>query len=149
VLTGSFGIDLTLLVAAVCAVVLTGLATKKFERNSAGTEGGTTVLALPVWTILWQVILVNQVGMKSSAAMTVSWIAFAIILMGIGFIYRNRALRLWSFGAFGLTVAKVLLSDLAYLDAGIRVVILLALGMAMIAGGYWYIRTGSPRDKSS
>jgi len=73
-------------------------------------------------------------------ALTFAWILYAVILIAIGFQYKARYLRYWSLAIFGATVGKIFLYDLSYLDPGIRVILLMMLGVAMVGGGYWYIR---------
>ncbi len=94
------------------------------------------------------------IGLKDGPAVTMAWIVYAIALLALGFQFRLRNMRYWSFGVFGATLVKVFLYDLSSLDPGVRVLILLLLGIGMVGGGYWYIRMHSanallPEDKGT
>jgi len=65
---------------------------------------------------------------------------YALLLSGLGFAFRERILRYWSLGIFAAAATKVVLVDLAGLDAALRVLVLMGLGVAMIVGAYAYIR---------
>ncbi len=133
-------LDLGLLVAAHTALLLIARATKLFELKTRSTELATAIFMVPLWTRLGQLSLTQLVGMNSGAAISASWIAYACICLAVGFRRRIQVLRFFSFAVFAVSVGKVMLIDLVGLDAGIRVVILLFLGVTMIIGGYVYIR---------
>jgi len=88
----------------------------------------------------------SSIGMKYNAAISTSWVLFAAATLCIGFVLKLRDLRLMSFAVVAATVGKVFLVDLSALDSGLRVAVLLFLGLAMIGGGYWYIRTQRPES---
>lgn len=71
---------------------------------------------------------------------SVAWIAYAVLLIVVGFAWSVQSLRYVSLAVFGATVGKVLLVDMANTDPAIRVCVFLALGLAMLAGGNAYIR---------
>jgi hypothetical protein len=150
-MNGAFGIhpsrhmalDLSLLVASILGFLAIGAVTKPNDSKSRNVEQVLAVLLLPLWTRISHLLLSEIVGISMQASISAAWIAYGCICIAIGFRYKIRILRYFSFAVFGVTVAKVLLLDLSGLDPGIRVVILLALGMAMIVGGYLYIRAKS------
>jgi hypothetical protein len=76
------------------------------------------------------------------------WVLYAVVLLGLGFLRDQRILRFGSFGIFGATIIKIFTWDLAQsIDPVLRVVILLGLGLAMLGGGYAYIRTRDGKDE--
>lgn len=122
-------------------------------RIASSREGpGSVAIFLNWWYLsrLGIVVLCGEpVGMETDWAMTVTWIAFGAALLVLGFAIDQRYVRFWSFGVFGLTLAKVFLIDLAKdIDPLARVAILMAFGLAMLAGGYWYIRMRNKQEKS-
>lgn len=137
-------LEVLLLVASHAALVFAGFAGARFTQEKAAL---LALCAFTLWGLfsrLMTVVLVAPpVDMKPAAALTLAWIVYAVVLMGVGFWWSQRILRYGSLALFGLTLGKVMLLDLRNLDPGIRVVILLALGLAMIGGGYWYIRLRS------
>jgi len=90
--------------------------------------------------MLTLVLTSPSVAMTQTAAVTLAWTVYAFLLMGIGFAKHRPVLRYLSLTLFATTVGKVMVVDLSELDQGIRVVVLMLLGLAMIGGGYWYIR---------
>lgn len=103
-----------------------------------------SVSILAIWILLsvlcLDLLTKSPINLKDNAAVTAAWTLYAVTLLALGFRYLARNLRLWSFVVFFATVAKVFLIDLSDLDPGVRVLILIGLGIGMIAGGYWYIR---------
>ena len=87
--------------------------------------------------------------MQEQAALTLGWTLLAIGLMTVGFRFKVPVLRYWGIGVFALTLGKVFAFDLANLDPGIRVCLLLLLGIGMIGAGYWYIRMKGSGDLTS
>ncbi len=102
----------------------------------------TSLIVLINWvlaTVWLRQLLGLCTGLDYVAAITVSWVIFAVALIAIGFRFDRRYLRYWSLVIFGVTVVKVFMVDLAALDSMIRVLMLMLLGMMMVGGGYRYI----------
>lgn len=78
--------------------------------------------------------------MSHNGAITVTWTIYAAAILTIGFALKSSGPRLLALGLFAMTLAKVLLVDLAALDPVIRIAALLLLGLVMIGGGYAYVR---------
>jgi hypothetical protein len=134
-------IDVPLLVVSHVAILLAALSSSRFTNERSALLSLCSFTLLGLFSRLMSIVLTRPpIEMKATAALTLAWIVYAALLMIVGFRYRQRVLRYWSLALFGLTLVKVMLLDLANLDPGIRVVILMALGLAMIGGGYWYIR---------
>jgi len=119
------------------------LATKESLKLSA-REGPMAVAAILLWAIssraVFITLTISQIGLREDGALSVAWTLYAFILIGIGFVKKAPILRYMALTLFAMTLAKVFLVDLASLDAGLRVGVLMALGVAMIGGGYWYIQ---------
>lgn len=89
--------------------------------------------------VFWSGLVDHEVT-GNPFAMSISWGVLAAIELLVGFAIKERAFRFTSFGLLGLTVGKVMLNDLAFLDPGLRVAILMVLGLIMLAVGYGYVR---------
>ena len=78
---------------------------------------------------------------SSQLALSGFWgcLGFAAIVAGL--VWRKRAVRLAGLGLLALTVAKVLLVDLANLDSMFRVGSFLAVGFVLLAGAFAYQRS--------
>ena len=122
-------------------------ATWRFVKVRSMSLGTSTLLA---WLVVSQmsefITHLPHVGLQSQAAMSLAWTVLALGLMTSGFRFRVSILRYWGLGVFGTTLVKVFAFDLSNLDPGVRVAILLVLGLGMIGAGYWYIRTKGSVD---
>ncbi len=129
-------------------ILLTMCVSAVTARITSGARPVIIVATMLIWlleTSLFELLLGQAgLGLKSSAAITVGWIIYAALLLVLGFLYRASILRYFSMAVFAATLVKVLAYDLSYLDPGVRVGILMALGLAMIAGGYGYVRNHRP-----
>lgn len=125
--------------AVIAASVLAYIATTMVDTNHAGARLLTLIFLFPVISRLGGVIVMARGG-DLSTGVSAAWIAYAIFLLALGFLKDWKEVRYASFAMFGASVAKVILYDLATVDPLIRVAILMALGGAMLAGGWWYVR---------
>ena len=114
--------------------------TPRKQSDEAGVTIFSSFFGLVLTSLLLSGLLVKpNVGMNQVSAISASWVAYALLLIVVGFRADRRYLRYCGLAVFGLTVAKVVLIDLSELDSMIRVGILLLLGLGMIGTGYWYI----------
>ncbi len=91
-------------------------------------------------TMCTHILTSRPIGMGHDAATSLSWTIYGAALIAIGFWRSMPLLRYWSFLVFGATVLKVVFYDLAALEASVKVIVLMALGLALLAGGYAYAR---------
>lgn len=89
------------------------------------------------------------VGMQALPAVSLAWTVYAFAIMGLGFLFDFRTLRYSSLAFLTATVLKVLILDLSGAAPGIRVAVLMALGLVLIGGGYWYIQRRQSFTESS
>jgi uncharacterized membrane protein len=88
------------------------------------------------------VLIGKTVVLNQELTTTLSWIAYAILLLVIGFWRNQRVVRFGSIAIFAVSTSKMFLVDLAkQMDVLARVAILFLLGFAMLSGGYWYLRS--------
>ncbi|HEV8307064.1 MAG TPA: DUF2339 domain-containing protein [Methylomirabilota bacterium] len=72
--------------------------------------------------------------------LSILWTVYAFVAMGLG-LWRDRAaLRIGAIALFGLAVVKVLLVDLATLDAIYRILSFLVLGGVLLLASFLYTR---------
>jgi hypothetical protein len=141
------GEDVILLPLLMALAVYLGAVSLKLGSDRESTLAFGTIAVWGFFTRLSYVLLTRpQIGLTDMASITVAWIVFAIALIGLGFGFKVPTLRFMSLGLFMLTLAKVLLFDLEALDPAIRIGVLMALGLAMLAGGYWYIKSRHAGD---
>lgn len=104
------------------------------------------------WPMFVQIGLLTTAGLYDPAhwnwVISGFWVLYGSIILALGFIRDERILRFGSFGIFGMTIIKIFTWDLGQsIDPVMRVVILLGLGLAMLGGGYTYIRTRAGKDE--
>jgi len=109
-------------------------------ENREATMAMAAVLLWGIFSRSLYIILAKSIGLGDAGVVSVAWTLYAVILICVGFAKKAQTLRYMALGLFTITLTKVFIYDLAELDAGLRIGVLMALGMAMIGGGYVYIR---------
>ncbi|MCC7435397.1 MAG: DUF2339 domain-containing protein [Methanoregulaceae archaeon] len=138
---GTTPLEISLLVAYLPLIAAFGSVMVKngIERTTAYTIA--SAIGWIPFSTLGVRLLADQSGMMSqNGATTVSWTVYGALILAIGFALKSSGPRLFALGLFGLTVAKVLIVDLAALDPVIRIAALMLLGAVMIGAGYAYVR---------
>jgi len=95
-----------------------------------------------------------SIGALEGPVITVAWAIYATALLILGFGIRASELRYCALALIAATSFKLLTIDLATTPDGPRFLITLAVGLAMIGGGYLYIRLqnrllGEPASEAS
>lgn len=139
-----YGLEASLLLLLIGGSIACGWLTSSVREAA---DGGLSVMTVLLWALLSRMSLhlltLPSIGIERVWAVSIAWIALGAGLLAAGFWTDRRALRFWSFAVFGITVGKVFMVDLSEkIDPLVRVAILAGLGMALLAGGYWYIRSG-------
>jgi uncharacterized membrane protein len=75
-------------------------------------------------------------------AYSIAWLVFGLVLLALGFVRRQAALRHAGMVLVCIVVAKVFLIDMAGLEGLLRVLSFLGLGAALVGLGYAYRRYG-------
>ena len=73
-------------------------------------------------------------------AVSAFWGALGLLLLYAGLTRRMRALRLGGFALFGVSLAKLFLYDLAFLNSVARALSFLAVGAVLLLAGFFYQR---------
>jgi hypothetical protein len=96
--------------------------------------------------LAWEDGGIRGVGAVTSAdlarqlTLSVTWAAYAVVLVAIG-IWRNyRPVRLFAILIFGLTIAKVFVIDISTLDRVYKMLSVMALGVLLLVASYLYQR---------
>lgn len=85
-------------------------------------------------------IAAASAGLAEQLTLSVTWAVYAVVLIAIG-IRRNYApARYFAIALFGITVAKVLMNDIAGLDRFYRMLTVLAVGVLLLIASYLYQR---------
>lgn len=92
--------------------------------------------ALIVATFIWLIKTGNLLG---EPLMTLSWLAFAAVLMSLGFVQSKwHELRHVAIGVMLLIVSKLYLIDIWQWDTPVRVMAFTALGLVLLSIGFFY-----------
>ena len=122
---------LRMILVILLLVMVTGETRDVFERHIAvtGKTGGDFVAEdLDRWENLKQLSLSG------------AWLLFSIVLMGVGIWRRSRGLRVGSMVLFGVTILKIFIYDLSFLDTLYRIFSFIGLGVILLAVSYAYQR---------
>ena len=68
------------------------------------------------------------------------WGALGLALLYVGLTRRLRVLRLGGFALFGVSLVKLFVYDLAFLNSVARALSFLAVGAVLLLGGFFYQR---------
>jgi uncharacterized membrane protein len=71
---------------------------------------------------------------------SVAWLAFGVILLGIGIIFNSQRARLASAAVIALTILKAFLIDMSTLTGVYRALSFMCLGLVLVAIGWLYQR---------
>ncbi|WP_234051642.1 MULTISPECIES: DUF2339 domain-containing protein [unclassified Xanthobacter] len=116
------------------------------RRLRLGASALAVVLALAYATFqvsrLFQgpVLSADRIGAMEWYAYSATWLAFGIVLLGLGLWQGSRSLRLASAAVTIATVLKVFISDMADLEGMLRAVSFIGLGVVLVAMGWLYQR---------
>ncbi|MGV3619038.1 MAG: DUF2339 domain-containing protein [Fimbriimonas sp.] len=129
-----FPIEVAFLSVSALAAVGLGWAARDRDAEAAGIG-----VAVMTGSYLLFQTLTRPLQVAINEAITVTLIVGSLLFLGLGFARNHFSLRYMSFFGLFCTVAKVLIVDLATLAPVIRVLMLMALGLVLVASGYGYI----------
>jgi uncharacterized membrane protein len=88
-------------------------------------------------------VSVETAFQRGHTGVSAFWSALALALLYAGLVQRRGALRLAGLALFGVTLAKIFVYDLAALSAVARALSFLAVGVLLLAAGFFYQRLGA------
>jgi uncharacterized membrane protein len=138
------GVDPPMTVVVLMLAMISAVGWSSTRIESLRNWGPAIAIALNwyFFTTFVGVLIGKTVVLNQELTTTLSWIAYAILLLVIGFWRNQRVVRFGSIAIFAVSTSKMFLVDLAkQMDVLARVAILFLLGFAMLSGGYWYLRS--------
>lgn len=102
-----------------------------------GREAKIPPLHLCAAAILAATLIFQEV---SGSVLTVAWGAEALILLGAGFVFRERPLRLQGLALFLVCILKLFVYDLRNLETPYRILSFVALGLILLGVSWVYTR---------
>jgi uncharacterized membrane protein len=71
---------------------------------------------------------------------SIAWLAFGVILLGIGILFNSQRARLASAAVIALTIVKAFVIDMSTLTGVYRALSFMCLGLVLVAIGWLYQR---------
>jgi len=141
-------INLLLLAYALPAVLMLLLSYAVADRRSAAyantLAAGALVFALAYVTLeirrLYhgQHLIEGLTGDAEQYTYSIAWLAFGVVLLGVGLLVNSERARLASAAVIGLTVLKAFLVDMSTLTGVYRALSFIGLGLVLVAIGWLY-----------
>ena len=78
---------------------------------------------------------------------SIAWLAFGVVLLGIGIVVNSQRARLASAAVIALTIVKAFLIDMSTLTGVYRALSFMCLGLVLVAIGWFYQRVLFRRQK--
>ncbi|HXV95628.1 MAG TPA: DUF2339 domain-containing protein [Gaiellaceae bacterium] len=135
----------SLVLVALAALVL-GLCTALPEARTVAFAGAGVLLlyALSLGILELAELVsgasVSQDFQRGHTAVSAAWGAIGLGLLTLGLLRRSRGLRLAGFALYGVSIAKLFLYDLTYSSPLGRPLSFLAVGILLLASGFFYQR---------
>ena len=82
----------------------------------------------------------KTLGDLEQLTLSLTWLAYAIVLMGVGLWRRTRWIRLASLGLLGFIILKIFAYDLSFLSPAYRSISFAGLGVILLAVSFAYQR---------
>jgi uncharacterized membrane protein len=134
-------------VPAVLALLLSYAVAGRRRAAYANTvAAGALILALAYVTLeirrLYQgPILSNGIlGGAEQYTYSIAWLAFGVILLGIGILFNSQRARLASAAVIALTIVKAFVVDMSTLTGVYRALSFMCLGLVLVSIGWLYQR---------
>ncbi|MGH3041781.1 MAG: DUF2339 domain-containing protein, partial [Gaiellaceae bacterium] len=144
----AIGVPSVLAVAAAALVVAWFSRRAPEERTARSVAvwlAGALVLYAASLGILELAELVSTAGVdvdfqRGHTAVSAAWGAIGLGLLTLGLVRRSRGIRLAGFALYGVSLAKLFLYDLTYTSPMGRPLSFLAVGILLLASGFFYQR---------
>jgi uncharacterized membrane protein len=144
------GYALPALLALLLAYAVAGQRPAAYANTIAG---GALVLALAYVSLeirrLYHgpVPIRGAIGAAEQYTYSIAWLAFGVVLLGIGILVNSQRARLASAAVIGLTILKAFLIDMSTLTGVYRALSFMCLGLVLVAIGWLYQRILFRRQK--
>jgi uncharacterized membrane protein len=86
------------------------------------------------------IMVVGSTGAAEQYTYSIAWLAFGVILLGIGILANSQRARLASAAVIALTILKAFLIDMSTLTGVYRALSFMCLGLVLVAIGWLYQR---------
>jgi len=104
-----------------------------------GAALGVMVLVWVSVEVPWHYLIVGEMDAYQLTLSSV-WVVYGGVLLWLGFARRSRAIRVGAILMLGLSILKVFLYDLSYLEQPYRIISFIVLGVLLLGASYVYTR---------
>ena len=128
------------------AVVLRGGGPAPAPPTATPSPAGALVLALSYLSLeirrLYHgpILTGGATGGAEQYTYSIAWLAFGVVLLGIGILFNSQRARLASAVVIALTILKAFLIDMSTLTGVYRALSFMCLGLVLVAIGWLYQR---------
>lgn len=84
--------------------------------------------------------LLHRLDNQKQMSLSIAWLIYSLILMGVGIWRKQSTLRLIAIALFGLSILKIFLFDLSFLGTLYRIFSFIGLGVILLIVSYLYQR---------
>src|SRR5205814_7278943 len=133
--------------AAVLALRLSdAVAGRRHAADANSIAAGALILALAYVSLeirrLYHgpVLSSGQTTGAEQYTYSIAWLAFGVVLLGIGIVFNSQRARLASAAVIALTIVKAFLIDMSTLSGIYRALSFICLGLVLVAIGWLYQR---------
>ena len=95
------------------------------------------------------IITLGTIGGAEQYTYSIAWLAFGVVLLGIGIVVNSERARIASAGVIALTIAKAFLVDMSTLTGVYRALSFICLGLVLVAIGWLYQRILFRRQRAA
>jgi uncharacterized membrane protein len=138
---------------ALLLVLFTGETRDAFEQAMPAQTGTAVEGSIETLTQSERMAEAERLENLKQLSLSGVWLLFSIAVMAFGIWRRTRVLRLMAMVLFGVTILKIFIYDLSFLDTLYRIFSFVALGVILLAVSYLYQRYRpiivGPSDKES
>jgi uncharacterized membrane protein len=148
-LEGSF-INLLLLAYLLPSVLMLllsyAVAGQRSVRYANTIAAGALIFALSyIWLEVRRLyhgpnVIYGPTGGAEQYTYSIAWLAFGVLLLGIGIVVNSQRARFASAAVIALTIAKAFLVDMSTLTGVYRALSFICLGLVLVAIGWLYQR---------
>jgi uncharacterized membrane protein len=97
-------------------------------------------ISLDLWDHLGRILPIQARGNAQQFSLSIFWSIYALALMSAGIWRRLRRVRLFAMGLLYLSILKVFIFDLHFLDTPYRIISFLGLGIILLVVSLLYTR---------
>ncbi len=125
---------------ALLLVLLTGETRDVFEKAMLSISGTPVEGGVGGFTRAAKLEEASRLENLKQLSLSGVWLLFSIAVMAYGIWRRTRALRLLAMALFGVTILKIFIYDLSFLDTLYRIFSFIGLGLILLGVSYLYQR---------